>query len=166
MAGPDTSARIIFNDAAVAGLTGLPSGEVYRWVITAGRAIARDARFNAPKRTGKLSRSISARITRANSTSTRVRITAATEYADYVHNGTGGRAETIWGDGPNGMMKLYSRPDNPGGAAAAGRIGWYHAWIDVVHGQDANPFLWHALNEWSLEHGFRTTPRSITVRVR
>jgi hypothetical protein len=152
---PNISGRVIFADREVAALTALPRGQVYRYMITSGRAIARDARHNVRSRTGKLERSISARITRANATSTRVRISANTDYAEYVHQGTGGSAWSITGDGPGGWMKLYSRPDNPAGAAAAGRIGWYHAWIQEVDGQEPNPFLAQALGEWCMENGFK-----------
>jgi hypothetical protein len=159
-----TDARIIFSDRAVAGLTGLPSGQVYQYMIKSGRAIARDARFNAPKRTGKLSRSISARITRANATSTRVRITAASEYAEFVHEGTGGRGAVIHGRG-FGAMRLYTRPENSAGASAAGYIMWYGAILWEVTGQEANPFLARALGEWALENGFKVPPRSIVVTI-
>jgi len=73
-----------------------------------------------------------------------------------VHNGTaGGSGGYIYPDRANGYMVLYSRPDNPAGAFAAGYGSYYRAPAWQVHGQDANPFLAQALVEWCLENGFK-----------
>ena len=141
--------RIVFNDAKVAGLTGLPSGEVYQWVQKQGKRIANAGALAAPSRTGHLRRTIRSRVTRANATSTTVTIRCTAAYAEYVHNGTGGKGAYIFPDNPTGYMVLYSRPDNLAGAVAGGFAKYYLAPAWQVHGQDPFPFLLIGLDVWA-----------------
>jgi len=146
-------ARVVFSDSAVASITGLPSGEVYQYVQKGGRTIARNARLMAPTRTGRLKRSISSRVTRANATSTRVRVICSVPYAAAVHDGTGGPGKVY--RQPGGYL-LYTKPYNPGGAIASGHAFWINRRIDAFHGQEASPFLLKAFYDWALGEGFRT----------
>lgn len=154
--------RVVFSDSEVAALTGLPKGQVYRYMVKSGRAIARDARENCPSRTGTLKRSISARITRANATSTRVRISASAPHAEWVHNGTDAvmtplpKTMTLYGQvmvGKRSPASWVSKPPTMGAVGnfreTAGKR------IIFREGQTANPFMARALVEWALENGFR-----------
>lgn len=151
--------KVVFSDSEMAALTGMPGGEVYDFMVKSGKEIANLAVYLAPKRTGHMRRTIRSRVTRANATSTRVRIRCTAEYAEYVEFGTQPITGIMWFY--NGVVNKRAKdyPRNPlsalGWFGTVGRpVGGRWGETATVGGQKAQHFMGHAMDGFSSAIGF------------
>lgn len=130
--------RWIPNDVGIYGMTA-PGGIVWKYAFQRARSVERLGKVYAPKRTGRLARTVKAKKEVAPPGHTIMTVWAETPYAASVHEGArphligprfpGNRLVFVWDKSPKGVF--------------VGRPGQ-----QVSHpGQSAQPFLATALRE-------------------
>lgn len=127
----DADVRVVIYDSAITAFV-LPGGMVYRYTRRRAEAIEVIAKANAPKRTGDLADSIEASWEDSRRDRVRWAVTAHSEHAVFVHEGT--RAVIT----PNDADLLYVHPPWQ---------EWSSRRVRSVSGQPSQPFLADALRE-------------------
>lgn len=123
--------RVVVYDSGIAAMS-LPGGDIYRWTRQRRERVERLTRLNAPKRTGRMARSVRGNYIPRSPTRIHMEVHVETEYALYVHEGVPG---WIIAKSPGGM-NLPAWPPH--------RAKWG---LPAVRGQRANPFAANALRE-------------------
>jgi len=131
---PDT-VRIVIYDSVITAMN-QPGGTVWRWAHQKSQRVATLARANCPKRSGELRASIFSEVEASSRNETHMAVSANTDYAAYVHEGT-------FPYGPTRPVAVRTQPYMR--LPPYGRHGWKSKLI--VDGQKGQPFLRDALED-------------------
>jgi hypothetical protein len=140
------SSGMVIHNSTIAKFT-LPGGKVFSYARGICKEVAREAKFLAPVRTGRLRNSIDSKLGYANQHECEFRVYAGTGHALFVSFGTNGH--TVAHGAP--PMHLYG--SFPGGWLNTQYARFQGAPVRHVDGQIANPYLQTALRAVLVQHG-------------
>lgn len=140
-----TSSRFVVHDRVIDKYT-LPGGKVWSYARSISTEVAREARFTAPVRTGRLRESIKSDARGSNRNGTNWRVSASTPYVLYVVHTTAGKTMP-------GKKRMVLYGENP--------MGWINTQYGRYQGQLAkhvqgylgNDFLQDSLHAVLVRHG-------------
>lgn len=135
-------ARVFIYDSKITAMSH-PGGMVWKWAYQRRKRVEHLAKVKAPKRTGRLARSISGDYNKVPN-GVVMHVTATADYSIFVHEGTG-----HWVGRPDIRSKrmLDRRGRSPAKMHLQPAWGGHpEMWRATVRGQEPQPFLEDALD--------------------